>query len=64
MMKEMARAKIVRQMDKVATNIPNSVKGHHFSLSRSNHLRRRTILLHLEGSKRQVVRHLGQSARR
>jgi hypothetical protein len=64
MMKGMARATIVRQMDRVATNIPNSVKGHHFSLSRSNHLRKRIILLHLEGSRRQAVRHLGQSARR
>jgi hypothetical protein len=64
MMKGMARATIVRQMDKVETNIPNSVKGHHFSQSRSNHLRRRIILLLLEGSRRQAVRHLGQSVRR
>ena len=64
MRRGMARVTIVRQMDRVATSIPNSVKGHHFSLSRSNHLRRRTILLRLGASRKQVVKHLGQSVRR
>ena len=64
MRRGIARATIVRLMVRVATDMPSSVRGPHFSLWRNNHTRRRTRHLRLEGSRRQAVRHLGPNVRR